>query len=112
MTSLIEWGLEDKVAIVTGGSEGIGLASAMRLAQAGAKVVICGRTRAKLDAALEALGPLAASVKAVTADVSQPASIESLINETIAWAGGVDILVNNAGTANRGAFEKIGRAHV
>ena len=40
MTHSIDWGLKDKVAIVTGGSEGIGLASALRLAQAGAKVVI------------------------------------------------------------------------
>jgi NAD(P)-dependent dehydrogenase (short-subunit alcohol dehydrogenase family) len=73
MTHSIDWGLKDKVAIVTGGSEGIGLASALRLVQAGAKVVICGRSQAKLDAALGALGPLAESVKAVTADVSQPA---------------------------------------
>lgn len=110
MTHSIDWGLKDKVAIVTGGSEGIGLASALRLVQAGAKVVICGRSQAKLEAALGALGPLAESVKAVTADVSQPASIESLVNQTIAWAGGIDILVNNAGTANRGAFESLSDA--
>ena len=111
MDDSLDWGIENKVAIVTGGSEGIGLATAMRLAQAGAKVVICGRSHAKLDAAMESLAPYANSIKAMVADVSEVVSIESLVNQTLAWQGGVDILVNNAGTANRGAFESLSDAY-
>jgi hypothetical protein len=84
--------LAGKVAVVTGGGSGIGEASAIRFARAGARVVVAGRHRAALDAVSQKIEGLA-----IVADVVDEAQVESLFNETKERLGRVDVLLNNAG---------------
>lgn len=86
--------LTDKVAVVTGGSSGIGLAIASRFVEEGAYVFIVGRREAELDRAVTKIG---GSIAAVRADVSKPADIDRLYNEIVAKKGKVDVVVANAG---------------
>ncbi len=90
--------LTGKVAVVTGGSEGIGLAAAQRLAEAGASVFILGRRQSVLDAAVKEIG---ADVTAIVADVSSQADLRSAYEAVQAAKGKIDILVANAGVQNR-----------
>src|SRR5687767_6469798 len=99
--------LEDKVAVVTGSSRGLGLASARALAAEGCRVCLCARTAAQLEAAARTVGALAGGVDrvlAVTADVSTSSGIEDVINRTISAFGGIDVLVNNVGLAQGGGL--------
>ncbi|MGZ0189742.1 MAG: SDR family NAD(P)-dependent oxidoreductase, partial [Alphaproteobacteria bacterium] len=96
---MIDYGLTDKVAIVTGGSDGLGRATAHLLATEGAKVVICGRRADYLKQAAETLSAdTGGSVVAVPADVTSAADCERLVQATVDQFGKLDILVNNAGT--------------
>lgn len=90
------FGLDGKVAIVTGASKGIGEAIVRFLTDAGAKVVISSRKQADLDTLAEELRQQGADVTAVAAHVGDLAQLENLVARTIATYGGVDILVNNA----------------
>lgn len=90
--------LTDAVAIVTGSSQGLGLAAARALVDEGARVTICARNAGALAAAATGLGA-ADRVLAVTADVSTPEGAERVVAETIARFGRVDVLVNNVGKA-------------
>ncbi len=103
----MELGLKGKVAVVTGGTEGIGKAAALKLAQEGAKVAICGRSRDKLDKAAAEIRKAGGEVLAVTADVSKAADVEKLMAAVIDRFGRIDILVNNAGTSIRGKFLEV-----
>ena len=94
-----------KVALVTGGSSGIGLATAQRLAQAGATTLICGRDPAKLAAASEAIGAHGGRVQAYQVDLSDIADCERFVQALLADHGRVDILVNNAGRSIRRTVE-------
>jgi NAD(P)-dependent dehydrogenase (short-subunit alcohol dehydrogenase family) len=90
--------LRGKVAIVTGGSRGIGLAIAQALVAEGVQVAIIGRSESHLSAArplIEAAGP--GAVETLRADVRAYAEVERAITATVARFGGLDILVNNAG---------------
>ena len=89
--------LTGKVAIVTGGSRGLGLEIAEGLAEAGATVTITGRRREYLDPAEESLRGIGPGVLAIDADVAEEAGVTRTLEETVARFGGVDILVNNAG---------------
>ena len=92
--------LDNKIAIITGGSRGLGLASARALAAEGCKVAICARGAERLAAAaaeLEAIAP--GRVAAIQADVATPAGVELMIDRTVETFGGIDILVNNVGRA-------------
>jgi NAD(P)-dependent dehydrogenase (short-subunit alcohol dehydrogenase family) len=91
--------LEGQVAIVTGGGQGIGQRIAVALAQAGAKVVVTGRTAATLATTVSMLTDMGASALAVTADVAQQQDCDRMVAETLATFGRVDTLVNNAGIA-------------
>jgi 3-oxoacyl-[acyl-carrier protein] reductase len=98
----MELGLRGKVAIVTGGSRGIGKATVLDLAREGCKVAFSARGEDALRAtAQEAVG-LGAEVLPVQADMTSTADIERLVQQTIATFGGVDILVNNVGGARGG----------
>jgi NAD(P)-dependent dehydrogenase (short-subunit alcohol dehydrogenase family) len=90
--------LQGKVAVVTGGGEGIGLASAKRLATGGASVFIVGRRQGILDAAVAEIG---GDVVAVQADVSKPADLDRVYEAVRASKGKIDILVANAGVQTR-----------
>ena len=90
--------LTGKVALVTGGSRGIGLAIARALAADGVKVSVTGLSDAHLSAArskIESAGP--SSVETLRADVRKHDDIERAINATVGRFGGLDILINNAG---------------
>jgi 3-oxoacyl-[acyl-carrier protein] reductase len=97
--------LRDKVAIITGSSRGLGLASARALAAEGCLVTLCGRTAATLEAALRDVALLAGGtdrVRTVEADVSQATGVQLVVDETVRTFGGVDVLVNNVGLARGG----------
>jgi len=93
---------DQQVALVTGGGSGIGLATAKELHSLGAKIAICGRNQAKLDAAREELVPGSTdtdspNVLTRACDIREPAQVEDLVKAIIARFGRIDILVNNAG---------------
>jgi len=90
--------LTGRVALVTGGNGGIGLGMATGLAKAGATVMIAGRNAAKNDAAVAGLRALGAKAESIAVDVTDPASITAMVEETAKRCGRLDILVNNAGT--------------
>jgi 3-oxoacyl-[acyl-carrier protein] reductase len=101
----MDLGLTDKVAIVTGSSRGLGLASARALAAEGCRVCLCARTESRLAEAAREVGAIAGRgdrVLSVTADVSRPNDIARVVDQAVATFGGLDILVNNVGLA-RGA---------
>lgn len=105
---MIEYGLAGKTALVTGGSDGLGRATAKLLAAEGANVVICGRRVDHLnDAAATLSQETGGTVKAVPADVSTAAACDGLVQATVAAFGGLDILVNNAGTSAAAALEDV-----
>lgn len=105
---MLELGLEDKIAIVTGGSEGLGRATARRLAAEGARVAICARRKEVLErAATEIRAATGADVLAQAADVTRADDIRAFVDGVVARWGGVDILLNNAGTSAAAAFEKV-----
>jgi 3-oxoacyl-[acyl-carrier protein] reductase len=89
--------LAGKVAIVTGGSRGIGLAIARLLAEDGASVVVSGRDAARLGAAVKELESLGASALAVVADASKREDVDRLVDATRERFGRIDVVVNNAG---------------
>jgi 3-oxoacyl-[acyl-carrier protein] reductase len=89
--------LSAAVALVTGGSRGIGRAIAQRLASLGASIAICGRNRAALADSADALAKSGARVYSQVADVTKSSEIADLVGKTEAALGPITILVNNAG---------------
>jgi len=99
--------MNNRVAVITGGSKGLGLAMARRFAESGAKVAILARRAPDLKAAREELARDGLTVRDYVCDVSKAADIAKAHDKITADLGGVDILVNNAGTARTMAFENI-----
>ena len=89
--------LAGKVAIVTGGNRGIGLAIARLLAEDGASVVVSGRDAARLEATVKELESLGAPAMAVAADAAKREDADRLVEATRERFGRIDVLVNNAG---------------
>jgi 2-dehydro-3-deoxy-D-gluconate 5-dehydrogenase len=89
--------LQGKVALVTGGNGGIGLAMARGLAQAGARIAVVGRNADKLRAAVETLSGDGAEARSYPVDVCDEAAVASLLAQVIADFGRLDSLINNAG---------------
>jgi len=96
--------LTGKVAVVTGGTRGIGRAIAERLLREGVLVAICGRTGESVDRAVTELSPMG-TIFGQAADVSQSGEVQRFFQAVDAALGGLDILVNNAGL---GVFHKVG----
>jgi 3-oxoacyl-[acyl-carrier protein] reductase len=93
----MDLGLKDKVAIVTGSARGLGAATARRLAEEGAKVVISDINAELAQATARALQADGLAAHCVVGDITQGADVQRLVDDTVAHFGGVHILVNNAG---------------
>lgn len=93
----MDLGIGGKVALVTGGSRGLGRQCALSLAGEGVNVAICGRTRETLDETSGEIEALGVGSLGVVADVSEVSSIEALHRQVVEELGHVDILINNAG---------------
>lgn len=98
--------LHGATALVTGGSQGIGRAIALRLADLGARVAICGRQQRTLDETLAALRKNGATAEAMVADITQPSAVDKLISAVETALGPLSILVNNAGVATFAPFQE------
>lgn len=97
----MDMGLKDKIAVITGGSVGIGLAIAEGLAQEGVHIVLCARQSERLsEQAKNIADKFGVRSIGVQADVAKPEDIDRLVAEVEAQFGGADILVNNAGTGS------------
>jgi len=104
----MDMGLDDKVAIITGGSEGIGKAAALGMAKEGAKVIIVARRQEVLDqAATEIRTATEGVVLPLAADVSDKGAARRVVQAALDNYGRVDILVNNAGTSMAKEFEEV-----
>ena len=103
----MELGLRGKVAAVTGGSEGIGRATVLRLVAEGAKVALCARRTDVLNAFAAELKQKGGDVLAVVADAAKPGDMERFIEETVRRFGRIDIVVNNAGGTGQDPFDKV-----
>ncbi len=89
--------LENKVAVVTGGTSGIGKAAALALARAGAKVVVAGRRENEGQAVVQTIEKTGGKALFVKTDVSREADVKALVDKTVATFGRLDIAFNNAG---------------
>ena len=97
--------MQKKVAVITGGSSGIGRASAAVFAQNGFDVVAVGRDQARLDELIDEVKPGAGSIHPHIADVTDSSQVESLVARTIEDLGQIDVLVNAAGIIKNGSIQ-------
>lgn len=95
--------IKDKVIIVTGASMGIGMASAKELSKRGGKIVLAARSKDKIDALAQELP----ESLAIETDMTDPKSIQHMIDETLKKYGRIDVLINNAGRGIYGAVENV-----
>ncbi len=105
----MDLGLSGKIAIVTGGSDGLGKAAATRLAAEGASLAIAARDQARIDSAIAEIKAASGSddVIGISTDVTDEPQVNSMVDAVVSKWGGLDILVNNAGTSAAGKFEDI-----
>lgn len=102
--------MQGKVAFVTGGGSGIGAATAQRLAQEGATVVVCGRRREPLDEVVAGIIAAGGKAEAVVADVSDEAGFTAALEAAAQRHGRLDVLVNNAMAYTWGSIEEMSTA--
>lgn len=96
-----------KTAVITGGSRGIGRAIALRLAQDGARVVLCARDAVALQSAVTQITDAGGTAASIALDLRDPVNPARLVQFTLDTYGSLDILVNNAGATRRGEFETL-----
>jgi NAD(P)-dependent dehydrogenase (short-subunit alcohol dehydrogenase family) len=96
MASIEENRLVEKVALITGGSRGIGRAVAAAYARAGARVFICGRKESDINVAVHGIRQAGGEIDGMAGDVGVPADVRGIVNAVLARYGTVDVLVNNA----------------
>src|ERR1700736_1477066 len=89
--------LTGRVAMITGGSVGLGRQMAEGLAEMGANLVLCARKKERCESAAEELKALGVTTLALACDVTNPASIQDVVEATVSRFGRIDILINNAG---------------
>jgi NAD(P)-dependent dehydrogenase (short-subunit alcohol dehydrogenase family) len=102
LQSRLGYNLQGRTVLITGGSRGLGLALARRMADEGARLAICGPDPESLERARASIAKLGAEVMAVPADVTDPASVEELIEAVRQRLGPIDVLINNAGVIEVG----------
>ena len=100
----MDLGIKGKVAIVTGGSRGLGRVSALALAREGVNVAICGRTQSTLDGTVGELKALGVQAAGIVADMEDESSAQTIYDGTVSQLGTVDILVNNVGGRRGSSF--------
>jgi NAD(P)-dependent dehydrogenase (short-subunit alcohol dehydrogenase family) len=100
----VELGLQGRVALVTGGSKGIGRACAVGFAAEGARLALSARGAEGLARVAEELGAKGAEVLTIPADLAEPEAARRVVERTLARFGRLDILVNNAGAIRGGGF--------
>ena len=101
----MQLGLKGRVALVTGGSKGIGRAVSTAFAKEGVNLAICARGPQELEAAAVELRGLGVQVIAVPTDMTQPDQVKAFVAKAAAHYGRIDILVNNAVTSTQNRFE-------
>jgi len=106
MNEMAESGIEGSVAIVTGGTDGIGLGIALALSAAGANVVVASRRPEMCEKAQAALREAGGEAEGVPADVTDEEAVKNLFSRTVERFGGVDILVNCAGGSFSDKFRR------
>jgi short-subunit dehydrogenase len=99
--------LQNKVAVITGASMGIGEAIAKLFLQEGAKLVLCARDQSRVEAAAQRIGGVDSNVLCVACDVSRRDQVDALMQAALQKFGRIDILVNNAGFGLNDSIEKI-----
>src|SRR5256884_7853088 len=97
MITSLNGSLKNKVALITGGTSGIGEAAALQLARAGAKVVVAGRREIEGQAVVKAIENAGGQALFVKTDVSREADVKALVDKTVAKFGRLDFAFNNAG---------------
>lgn len=104
----MDLGITGRVAIVSGGSRGIGRATAKQFLEEGVRVMTCSRNGAEVEAACDELArETGGEIRSTQADMTKAEDVQRLVDETISAYGTVDILVNNAGTMYSGRFDEL-----
>lgn len=111
MNSKSLFDLSGRVAIVTGGSIGLGRQMAEGLAEMGANLVLCARKKERCEQAAEALKPLGVQTLALECNVKDPDAIRDVVEQTASQFGRIDVLINNAGTAWGAPVEEMRLEH-
>jgi 3-oxoacyl-[acyl-carrier protein] reductase len=99
--------LKDKICIVTGGAQGIGLAAALKFAREGAVVAVCDMRREGIDTAVAACRAEGARAEGFLVDVTDRAQVDAMVSAVKAQFGRIDVLVNNAGITKDARLQKM-----
>lgn len=99
--------LKGKVAIITGGSRGIGKATCLRFAEEGAKIIVAARSGLKVNNTVEGIKKLGGDAIGIEVDVTNKTQVEAMITEAVNKFNRIDILVNNAGVTADSRLEKM-----